>query len=258
MVFIAVASLFYVFSFPHMPASSHEAWGQFGDYFGGVLNPLLSFVAYLGLLATIHLQRTESIKNDSRHELQLYDARVFQLITAIPSIVSSIEVQVDGQSYQGRKLTSNAWKSLSRSFYELDDRLVEIYVLDVAGRAWDDWKRTYWAELSSYFEYVIFIVRSVVSPEQKVDHKKYYLEFLRSQMTTEEKKILFFFILLELRFSTYKVLDDFNFFNEADYEALGDGAGQALLTFSERVDDPQYASGPLRDLGGLRTVRANK
>lgn len=40
--------------------------GEFGDFFGGVLNPLLTFLTFMGLLITIVLQHTEL--RESREE----------------------------------------------------------------------------------------------------------------------------------------------------------------------------------------------
>ncbi|TOQ75786.1 hypothetical protein CGG88_23945, partial [Vibrio parahaemolyticus] len=34
-------------------------WGQYGDFMGGVLNPILSFVAIMGVLVTIVIQHNE-------------------------------------------------------------------------------------------------------------------------------------------------------------------------------------------------------
>jgi len=34
-------------------------WGTFGDYLGGTLNPIISFLAFIGLLYTIHQQAQE-------------------------------------------------------------------------------------------------------------------------------------------------------------------------------------------------------
>lgn len=39
--------------------SDHEAWGTFGDFFGGTLNPIFSFMALIALLFTIVLQSRE-------------------------------------------------------------------------------------------------------------------------------------------------------------------------------------------------------
>lgn len=48
---------FYLFNFGMQGISSdQEIWAQFGDYFGGILNPILAFIALIALLKTIQLQ----------------------------------------------------------------------------------------------------------------------------------------------------------------------------------------------------------
>jgi hypothetical protein len=39
--------------------NERDAWGQFGDFFGGVLNPLISFGAFYWLATSILLQKAE-------------------------------------------------------------------------------------------------------------------------------------------------------------------------------------------------------
>lgn len=65
---LAVFAL-YVFRFHGVLSENPEIWGQFGDYFGGTLNPLLSFFAFLALLFTIVIQH-EALEL-SREELKL-------------------------------------------------------------------------------------------------------------------------------------------------------------------------------------------
>ena len=37
----------------------HDKWGQFGDYVGGVLNPIFGFLGLIALLLTLKLQSQE-------------------------------------------------------------------------------------------------------------------------------------------------------------------------------------------------------
>ena len=39
-------------------SSDPEQWGQMGDYFGGMLNPILAFALFIALLYTIGIQPT--------------------------------------------------------------------------------------------------------------------------------------------------------------------------------------------------------
>lgn len=59
LAFLLVTAAF-AFMFRNTEFSGNSAeWGQFGDYFGGMLNPLLAFVGLLALLKTIRLQSQE-------------------------------------------------------------------------------------------------------------------------------------------------------------------------------------------------------
>ena len=49
----------YVWNFGADWAESQDKWGQFGDYFGGTLNPLFAMLAFLALLWSIALQASE-------------------------------------------------------------------------------------------------------------------------------------------------------------------------------------------------------
>ncbi|HEX7026751.1 MAG TPA: hypothetical protein VF268_05880, partial [Gammaproteobacteria bacterium] len=53
------AIIAYILTFGTQIADSHERWAQFGDYFGGILNPIFAFLAFLLLLWTIKLQISE-------------------------------------------------------------------------------------------------------------------------------------------------------------------------------------------------------
>jgi hypothetical protein len=53
------AYVLYVTQFGTQLSSDKADWGQFGDFLGGLLNPLFSFFAFLVLMEGIKIQRTE-------------------------------------------------------------------------------------------------------------------------------------------------------------------------------------------------------
>lgn len=61
------------------------AWGQFGDYFGGLLNPIFGFLAFLGVLWTLHLQT-----------IQLNVARQQGELEELQRLLSSVSKEADG------------------------------------------------------------------------------------------------------------------------------------------------------------------
>lgn len=56
---VLVAIALYVANFGTKLSSSQDIWAQFGDYFGGILNPLFAMFAFLALLWSISLQARE-------------------------------------------------------------------------------------------------------------------------------------------------------------------------------------------------------
>lgn len=61
--------LLYAQHFEQGPLDSHSAWGEFGDYLGGTLNPIFGLLSFFALLATLLIQ-THQLQL-SKTELQL-------------------------------------------------------------------------------------------------------------------------------------------------------------------------------------------
>lgn len=68
-------------------SSSTEVWGQFGDYVGGVVNPILTFVTIYLLIKSIGLQResndclVDEIKRQEKLEdYKKFESRFFRLV----------------------------------------------------------------------------------------------------------------------------------------------------------------------------------
>ncbi|MBF6037755.1 hypothetical protein H8F22_02590 [Pseudomonas sp. P154a] len=58
-VLMAAVLINYFVSFPAIRSTDQAVWGQFGDYFGGVLNPLLSFCALIAVVLSLRSQSEE-------------------------------------------------------------------------------------------------------------------------------------------------------------------------------------------------------
>ncbi len=68
-------------------SSSTEVWGQFGDYIGGVINPLLSFVTIILLIHSLSEQQVankslmkETKRQERLEEFRKFETRFFNLI----------------------------------------------------------------------------------------------------------------------------------------------------------------------------------
>lgn len=68
-VMLLVAEL-YNFQFGFHPSDEKADWGTFGDYFGGVLNPIIGMLGFVGILNSLHMQQNQlvSMKRDQLAE----------------------------------------------------------------------------------------------------------------------------------------------------------------------------------------------
>lgn len=82
-------------------------WGQLGDYVGGVLNPLLSFISIVLLIKSLLLQyeansnlKTEIKNSEKTEKLRSFEVLFFNLISSQKSLFDSFKVdfQVPGSS----------------------------------------------------------------------------------------------------------------------------------------------------------------
>lgn len=56
---MAVCVTLYSWKFYDFPKGNPDSWGQFGDFLGGVMNPLIAFGAFYWLTTSVRLQKTE-------------------------------------------------------------------------------------------------------------------------------------------------------------------------------------------------------
>ncbi len=84
----------YLVTFGMHPLEDRGAWGQFGDYFAGLLNPLFSLLAFLALLYSIAFQRAEARETAERFASQHAIAKRELDAYAIERITSELLVVV--------------------------------------------------------------------------------------------------------------------------------------------------------------------
>jgi hypothetical protein len=77
------------------------AWGQFGDFLGGVLNPLLSFLALLAVVKNLRLQSEQMAQSqDDRFASEIAN-RMSALSSASAVLTASIEQDLEVTSKGG-------------------------------------------------------------------------------------------------------------------------------------------------------------
>ncbi len=178
-------------------------FGEWGDFFGGVLNPLLTFLMFMGLLITIVVQQKEM--RISREEFkkstivldeqskslikQNFESTYFQAIHVHTSIKENIQVYIDGEDAKGRMAFERLIEKFNRPHtYIVGDPS------DLDGMSSEEkfeiFHASYDAEIGHYFRNLYHIVNLV--EVSNIDNKEFYFKYLFSQLSSYEIYLLFY------------------------------------------------------------------
>lgn len=195
----ALGLYFWVFSGPL--TNDNATWGQFGDYLGGVLNPLFGFLGFVALLLTLILQNRElqlstrelaksaqalKLQNDALIQ-QNFESTFFQMLRRFGDLVAQTRCH------------GNLGREAFRALYL--DQLQQVFnshprePSDPAVRAVASYERFYleWRkELGHYFRTLYHIFTFVDRSHLSDGDKTIYANIVRAQLSTYELCLLFY------------------------------------------------------------------
>ncbi|WP_116053498.1 putative phage abortive infection protein [Pseudomonas qingdaonensis] len=195
------------------------AWhGVFGDFFGGVVNPILTFLTFMGLLITIVMQRVEL--RETRRELersasalgsqvhvaqrQSNENTFFKMLEAHGALVSSIDLVSDENvRVVGRDAIRAFYRRLRKELHNitrkggfwLDGKLQSPYDKgDICAlkTAFDTFWKANSDELQHYYG-GIFVTLAFV--DLKFCDDSPYVSMFRSSFSDSEKLLMFYYSL---------------------------------------------------------------
>jgi hypothetical protein len=201
---LAVAALVLVFV-ANLFSIGKSTFGEWGDFFGGVLNPIFTFLTFMGLLVTIVLQQTElreariEMKRsaDALHEQnarlhrQTFEATFFQMLSVHTGIVGSIDlISDDGKVTGGRDCFSVFYTRLNKIYREnvqkANGRHSDEKILRLSYKLF--WRK-HQVELGHYFRYLYNVIR-FIKESDFVEGP--YLRLIRAQLSDQEALLLFY------------------------------------------------------------------
>ncbi|HIF50484.1 MAG TPA: hypothetical protein EYQ42_02955 [Thiotrichaceae bacterium] len=186
--------------------TDHSRWGEFGDYIGGVLNPVFGFFGLFALLLTISIQVKElqltrkELRNSSKAlesqnetlKLQNFENSFFQMLRLHNDIVNSIDFVRGGGNRavvttSGRdcfpvmvQRLSNALKPNKENIEDLET-VINIY---------EKFYEEHQVELGHYFRYLYNIFKFIKNSE--IENKRFYSNLVRAQISNHEGIIIFY------------------------------------------------------------------
>lgn len=207
----------YFHNFSTVVSVKQDVWGQFGDYVGGLLNPTLSFLAFSGLLLTLRMQRVDSEKGDVRHSGQEFDSRLFQLLSLLHASIASLKVIArepvaeTGMAFEGHRAIGYAWWALHHKFDGLERSQAGIY--DSSRLEFKRWKKRFWVGFANYYETVALAIDFIEKNAPEKD-KKFAFHALRSQLTLEERSVLFYLFIFSGAADYFDLLERYGFWKK--------------------------------------------
>jgi hypothetical protein len=216
-------------------------WGTFGDYFGGVLNPIFGFSSFLALLVTIiyqakelKLSRTElelsrvelsnsaiALTNQNKAiELQSFEQTFFSWLNTYHSFLDSIEFVISANNVphvnKGRTALNNYF---NRQFHSIQERISSGNVIDseIASQSKGSWENTYKEneyQLDSLFRTLYRLILWVDMQDKLNDDDKWlYISIIRSQLSWVEMVYLFYNCLTDRGYKFKALVEKYAIFD---------------------------------------------
>lgn len=248
--------------------------GTWGDFVGGTLNPILTFLTVIGLLVTIHLQqrelrltRKELAKSSNALEAQnlttkqqRFENTLFSMIEMLNQIVNAMDVLGNRDEVKsGRDCFSFFYKKIYQTYYydswlNPDTGYFEKMVCydDHANHsksrivdAFDHFYKIYQSDLGHYFRVLYNIFRYI---DQSEFADGIYAKILRAQLSNQELLIIFYnnatqrgkaFAALAERFELYDNMDTERLLRPEHIElASKKSFGKNPMTLPEEREQP--------------------
>lgn len=198
----------YFWKFSDVLAEKQDVWGQFGDYVGGILNPLFSLTALIALLYTIHLQSKElhesteqlkasaeafKLQNDVMMRQQ-FENKFFQMLGVFTNIVETLETELrindEPKTIKGRncfiELSPFMWQKLEEDVTNEKNNLSNKY---------REFYKVSEYFLDRYYLSLNLVIRFVDSSNLSEEEKKFYCSIIRTQFSAHELAFLFYHCL---------------------------------------------------------------
>lgn len=187
--------------------NNDDTRGTFGDMFGAA-NALFTGLSFVGLIVTILLQRKDL--NIQREELkeqtnlvqkQNFESTFFQLLSMFNSIVATMEVEYDDNTYKGRNAFIAMNDTLNAMIIEkarggkamlparLEEAIKNLYKGEVM-TVYIDFYDSHKEYISHYFRAFYHIIKYIHITDN-ID-KQFYISIARSQLSSAELILLFY------------------------------------------------------------------
>ncbi|MGC0910154.1 putative phage abortive infection protein [Pantoea agglomerans] len=215
-------------------SESTEKWGQFGDFVGGTLNPLLGLASIIIVCVTLYTTSKFGAK-------QSFETLLFELIKIHRENLFSIEIVYPENSVKGRQcfddfLSEIRW-NYNHELYDLLGTNSATRLTDSINKFFDDFNNQ--NELGHYYRNLYLIFKHIDESYilSKAEKSK-YAKIVRAQMSSAETNFLFFNCMSTRGASFKRFIEEYSLLQGLSLELIGSlGVNSAMLSavFNEKA-----------------------
>lgn len=179
--------VFYPFNVGFHISNNPQDWSNFGSYIGGVTGPLLSLLAFVGILISIANQNIESHKSEIEN-------RILKYIEFHHNICNNVRIPCrinDKHPKEGRLAFEFLYEKELKTFYEeietAEPNLVEEKKIE---KAFLLLYNKHGKRFGFYFRNLFYVIK-YIDGSKNIDNKS-YSELIRAQLSTPEIQMLMY------------------------------------------------------------------
>ena len=229
----ALFCVFFIF-FINLFSIGNSSFGEWGDFFGGVLNPILTFIMFMGLLITIIIQQKEL--GESREQFtrsadalagqektsnrRAFESTFFDLLSVFGEEVRQIDlVKKDGsKTTSGRDCFSVFYTRLSTSYKDkVRKHKTTCSDIDILVWAFDIFMKNNEQNLSHYFRIISTILKYSKRAPDDLDT---YIEMFKSQLSNRELLLIFYYCVSDRDPELTKMVERYGLLSSMQVEYL--------------------------------------
>lgn len=253
---LLVLVMAYIFAFYQNGwAKDQVTWGQFGDYIGGLLNPLVAGFALLALVASVRLQKAELAATreelkESRQamqeqakiaEQQRSEQRFFDCMGFYQKMVDGQKAIKNNTLYYGKEAILVNYQEIMNGFAinYLHDRMEdsndsrEIFVI-IKNSENFIFEEKLINGVKNYSRTVLSLIETICDSLQSKNHN--YIKIFINQLTEDELCYIMIYFLFEIESNKYfDIASSVNLFGSLANETIIALASQYLDSFSEET-----------------------
>lgn len=192
-ILLALASIVcYFCRFSINMFDSQEAFAELGDYVGGVIGTIVSFLSLVYIYKTYKKQVDFSSNEIALSYKQQFEASFFALIQHYYALRQTLTSADDNRKSYFDRVSEDIRERMMEREYDLDSIIYEnrFKEEDIVSSIYDEIYDKYGNQLGHYFRALYHIISYV--DDSDIGNKKMYIDIIQSQLSNSELYILFY------------------------------------------------------------------